>query len=259
MFTLYCDDSGTHAQSDIAVAGCYVSTVEQWQEFKRNWDDANRRENFGVSHMADFVAKKEQFSSPEWQDDAKRERTIKRLINIIKTRAYIGFAAVVVKSAFDEVIVNGSLREKFGENHYAFAVRLCTALLDKWRQKHGYKQPVRFVFDRLSKGRGDINAIFQTLLLGGEHALSKYGVHEDCWSFESKAHVVQLQAADIWAWENYRYMLDCFIPGKLKGLQPAPPRASYLALIKSPVVVRYHVKHTLEELVRVSSVKGLEA
>jgi hypothetical protein len=58
MFTLYCDDSGTHAQSDVAIAGCYISTVEQWQEFRRNWDEINAREDFGVFHMADFVAKK---------------------------------------------------------------------------------------------------------------------------------------------------------------------------------------------------------
>ena len=102
MFTLYCDDSGTHPKSDVAVAACYVSTVEQWTDCKRNWDEANARENFGVFHMADFVAKQKQFSAPEWSDQRKRDRTIQALINIIKTRAHIGFAAVVEKSAYDE-------------------------------------------------------------------------------------------------------------------------------------------------------------
>ena len=118
MFTLYCDDSGTHPKSDVAVAGCYVSTVEQWTEFRRNWDEANLRENFSAFHMADFVAKQEQFSAQEWQDKAKRDRTIRALLNIIKTRAKIGFAGVVEKSAYDAVIASSNLREKFGENQF---------------------------------------------------------------------------------------------------------------------------------------------
>jgi hypothetical protein len=97
MITLYCDDSGTHVNSIVAVAGCYLSTVEQWAEFQSNWDAANQREHFGVFHMADFNAKQKQFSNPEWSNSHKRDRTIRSLINIIKTRARFGIACAVVK------------------------------------------------------------------------------------------------------------------------------------------------------------------
>jgi hypothetical protein len=177
---------------------------------------------------------------------------IQALINVIKTRAWVGFSVVVVKSAYDEVIVNGKLRDKLGENHYTFAVRVCTALVDKWRQKHGYKEPVQYVFDRLSKGRGDIDAIFNILVKGGLDADRRYGVFEGSRCFQDKAQVVQLQAADIWAWENYRYMGDCFIPSRTPGLVAKDPRQSYLALRRSPVEVKYHVRESLEELVRLS-------
>jgi len=123
MFTLYCDDSGTHSKSAVAVAACYVSTVEQWTECKRNWNEADDRENFGVFHMADFVAKQEQFAAPEWSDKTKRDRTIQALINLIRTRAQIGFAAVVEKSAYDDVVLESALRHKFQDNHYAFCIR----------------------------------------------------------------------------------------------------------------------------------------
>jgi hypothetical protein len=49
-------------------AACYISTVEQWTEFKRNWKEVDDRERFGVFHMADFVGRKKQFElfeSPE--------------------------------------------------------------------------------------------------------------------------------------------------------------------------------------------------
>jgi hypothetical protein len=249
MFTLYCDDSGTHAQSDVAVAACYIAPVEQWAEFKRNWDEANSREQFGTFHMADFVARKEQFRSPDWNDSVKRDRTIKALINIIRTRIQVGFAAVVVKSAYDEIIRNGEFADKFEKNHYAFAVRLCTVMVDRWRAQHRYTAPIQYVFDRMSKGRAHIDAIFDTLLLGGDLAFNRYGVFRDCWSFQDKSQLVQLQAADIWAWENYRYMTDCFMPSQ-GGQNPKNPRASYLELRRSPVHTRYHIRHSLEELVR---------
>jgi len=108
----------------------------------------------------------------------------------------------------------------------------------------------------LSKGKGDKDAIFETLLFGGQHALAKYGVFKDCWSFEDKALVVPLQAADIWTWENYSYMVNTSIPGKLQQQNAKQPRKSYRALIDSPVQVRYQLSHTLEELVRRSGSLG---
>jgi hypothetical protein len=248
MFTLYCDDSGTHKGSDIAVAGCYISTVEQWEHFKRNWKEIDEREHFGVFHMADFVAKKKQFALPEWQDEDKRNRTIRALVSTIKIRAKIGFCAAIQKSAFEEVMTD-DIRGRFGNNHYAFAIRLCTALVDQWRRKHGYTERVQYVFDRVSEGKGDIDAMFNIYASGGTDALHRYGIFEDCWSFQNKADVVQLQAADIWAYESFRYMRDCLIPEKLHGIK-TKPRGSYTALRGSPIVVRYHLKHSLEELVR---------
>jgi len=248
MFTLYCDDSGTHKGSDIAVAGCYIATVEQWEHFERNWQEINEREHFGVFRMADFVARQKQFAAPEWKDEAKRDRTIRALISTIKTRAQTGFSAAVVKSAFDEVIT-AEIRERFGSNHYTLAIRLCVGLIEKWRQKYGYREPIQYVFDRQSEGKGDINEMFRIYVSGKEDALRRYGIYEDCWSFQDKAQVVQLQAADIWAYENFRYMRDCFIPEDLSKLRKLP-RRSYRELRGSPVQVRYHVRRTLEELAR---------
>src|SRR5262249_17292892 len=84
------------------------------------------------------------------------------------------------------------------------AFRVCTALVDRWRERHRYADRIEYVFDRLSEGRQDVDALFHALLPGGPDALRRYGVYEGCWSFQNKARVVQLQAADIWAWENYR-------------------------------------------------------
>ena len=251
MFTLYCDDSGTHAQSEVAVAGCLIADLKQWDKFKDNWDQANEQEKFDVFHMADFVAKQEQFKEPEWQDEKKRDRTIKRLINIIQTRAQFGIACAVVRSAYDEV-VTPDLRKRydklFGKNHYTFVVRHCIAHIEKWRLKHNHVEPIQYVFDRLSKGRGEIDAQMEVAVSGREDAIRRYGIYKDGWSFQDKAVVIQLQGADIWAYENYKYAAETYFADAAKR---KPARASYRALRQRiPNVVRYHNKASLTELVR---------
>jgi len=78
MVTIYFDDSGTHAQSSVAIAAAYVGSVEQWKFFERDWKDANAAEHFGVFHMADFSAHAKPFDTKEWYDEAKRTRTLHR-------------------------------------------------------------------------------------------------------------------------------------------------------------------------------------
>lgn len=153
-FTLYCDDSGTHAQSHIAVAACFVAPVLQWEHFAKDWNAANDAENFGVFHMADFVAKKKQFALPEWQDPQKRDRTLRRLVNIINTRKQHGFAAAVEKVGIEEEMPRHFADGyEVGKNHYTFAVRMCLAKVRKWRKKYGHTEPIQYVFDEMSKGK----------------------------------------------------------------------------------------------------------
>jgi hypothetical protein len=60
MYEAYFDDSGSNAQSEIAIAACYVSTRRSWVEFVNEWDLARHQEGFDTFHMAEFVAPGEQ-------------------------------------------------------------------------------------------------------------------------------------------------------------------------------------------------------
>lgn len=249
MFTLYCDDSGTHSQSEIAVAACLIASVDQWDKLKDEWDRANECEEFGVFHMADFVAKQEQFSSPKWANQAKRDRTIKRLINIIQTRVQFAIACAIVKSAYDDV-VSENIQHPFWvdrKSHYTFTVRHCIAHIQKWRSSFHRLEPIQYVFDRLSKGKDEIDRQMELGATGGELALQAYGIQQGGWSFQDKAAVTPLQAADIWAWENYKYFVDSFLPESNKQ---KPRRKSYQALLKVPHTVRLHNKESLANLIR---------
>lgn len=109
--TVYFDDSGTHKESSTAVAACYVSTVEQWKLFERDWKYIDNLEGFGTFHMADFAAGEEQFKN--WTDE-KRKRVLDRLCAIIRIRARMGFFIAVRKADYDKVIT-GRFRDYCGK------------------------------------------------------------------------------------------------------------------------------------------------
>src|SRR5690349_14923735 len=84
MFTVYFDDSGTHPESNIAVAACYVGTCDQWTCLVRDWEAAQADEGFDVFGMADILNGAREFR--QWSED-KRDRVIRRLITIARVRA----------------------------------------------------------------------------------------------------------------------------------------------------------------------------
>ena len=244
MLTLYCDDSGTHADSDIAVAACFISPVEQWKKFAKQWKKIAQQEGFDVFHTADFNARQQQFASPEWQDNGKRNRTYRALIDTIKQRTMVGLGVAVEKAGYDQ-IVPAAIRDRIGKNHYTFALYICMGFIKKWREEARVTEPIQFVFDRVSKGKGEIDSYFETLVSGGDHARVHFGVQGKCWSFRDKAEAVQLQAADIWAYEFFRFMRDCYSSGQKE------PRKSLLSLALSPKqFTEYHNRETLTEFVR---------
>jgi hypothetical protein len=246
MFSLYCDDSGTHAESKVAVAACFVAPIVQWECFDRDWRAANEAEDFGVFHMADFVAHQKRFGRVEWQDSDKRDRTVKRLINIIVTRKQYGFFTVVEKDAYDAEVPQ-DIRDKYklGKNHYTFAVRMCMANVSKWRLKYGHKEPIQFVFDRLTKGKGEIDAIFEAALKEGDEQALTHGISRDIgWSFQDKAKILPLQAADMLAWESLHYMQKVSL-----AETPETPRKSFAALTERTTDRGFHNRESLRQLI----------
>lgn len=243
--TVYFDDSGTHPESDIAVAACYVASVEQWKEFERNWKEANEQFNFGVFRMADFVAKKAQFADESvWTAD-KRNALIKHLIAIIKTRARIGFCAALFKSDYDAAIPD-DLKARLGSHHYTFAVRQCLSMIHKWRMEYNISEPMQYVFEDGTKGKGEIITTFDRV---SEEPPVKdaFGLIPGGYSFIPKSiSMPHLQAADILAWESLWHMKNTVVNSMSRA---TPKRRSFAALCSSPMKDSFFHEGNLKKLV----------
>ena len=239
MVTVYFDDSGTHQQSEIAVAACYVSDVRRWTDYESAWlpilVDAGIEES--GFHMADFVAHAKPYDT--WSDD-KRDKVLRAFISVINKYAYEGAIAAVVKSDYDR-LVTGKLREKLGEYHYTFAVQSCLAHIEYWRKVRSDSQPVQYVFDRMSHGKHEIINLFDDI--ERRKTAVAFGIEPNGYAFQNRKYVVQLQATDILAWEAAKYMKVCQFTGK-------EPRKSFQSLVSSvPTLARFFDQSTLPSMV----------
>jgi hypothetical protein len=91
------------AASEVAVAACYIATVEHWGELKRNWDEINAKENFCRFHMAWLISLAGRGNLPRQngRTTKKRTGTISKLVSVITTRMTLGVVAAVMKSAYE--------------------------------------------------------------------------------------------------------------------------------------------------------------
>ena len=208
-FEIYWDDSGTHKESPIAVAACYVATKEQWDLAVREWSEVQAVEGFGAFHMADFMAHPSVGKKPfcDW-DQRKRDRVYYRLASIINTRVRMGFALAVPKKHFDTYLLSTLMKDEQGKEHFTFAVKSVLGWVAEWHERYGLGKSVQYVFSLMSKGKGEIMQIFDLLKEHPEIAQRlgfKYR-DPDGLMFQNMESFKPLQAADILAWNTYNFM-----------------------------------------------------
>jgi hypothetical protein len=135
-------------------------------------------------------------------DDSKKLRVIRALREIIAERSVQGYGIAINKKDYND-IVQGDIRKKMGDRHYTWAVRTVIGMIENWRQNKQIIEPMEYIFDRMSEGRGEIVKVFVDAESTG-NALHRYGIYKGCHSFRDKAEILPLQAADLVAWLVYQ-------------------------------------------------------
>lgn len=215
MYELYFDDSGTSAQSQIAVAACYISRKRGWDEFVKEWDDVAYQEGFSgqAFHMAHFLAPKEQQKKPwcDWDAD-KKKHVYSRLAGVINTNKQIGIAVAIPKDVYASLPER--IRKYHGSEHYTFAVRMCLMRILDWRIKSQITLPMQYVFDWEEPWTAKHQEI--SSLMGGVHEKLQpfFGLDGGGFSFQHKEVYKPLQAADVLAWQMNNYMPKIYPQGE---------------------------------------------
>ena len=209
MFTAYFDDSGTDANSDIALAACYISAKRGWGEFVEAWDTARWEEGFDSFHMSDFMSPPTQGKKPwcDW-DKEKKSHVYNRLAKITNENKRIGIALAVPKAVWDRT--PNYIRGHYGQQHYTFAVRVCMNRIVRWRAESLINHPVSYVFDwemHRTPKREEISKVLDIVARPQNWVVDDLlGLEPDGYSFEHKEEFKPLQAADILAWQMRSHM-----------------------------------------------------
>jgi len=220
----------------MTIAACYVSTKEQWDEFNRNWGDVLKGEGLAFFHMTDFMARVKPYD--DW-DQTRRDRVYYRLASIINTRIRAGFVLGLPAESFD--LYPQHLKDALGKRHFTFAVRSALDLVRHWYASYGRGKAVRYVFDRMGKGKGEIMEIFELMKERSEIA-AEFGAlpgKTDGIAFQNKEFSKPLQATDILAWNMRSFMQNEI----RRGLPEAPSRVRpYFQILResrSPVRIGF--------------------
>lgn len=241
VFTIYFDESGTHGRSKaVVVAGC-ISTVERWTLFEQEWKAFLNEEGISILHRNDLENFRGEFQEKYGWNPSRRERVVRLAQGIISRRINFAVCSAVIKRDYDEIIT-GDMRDYYGRHYYTFCVNDALRLVANWIRKYSRTDPIAYVFETGAEGSGEVAARF-TKISGNEKLRKLYNFGS--WSFAPKRDLVQLQAADLWAYETFKQMDNRVVDGVKRKV-----RKSAEVLTKCPHASNYYLK---EDLVRLAS------
>jgi hypothetical protein len=133
-FTVYLDASGTKRKPVLTVAG-FVSRVDKWERFEKEWPAILNAEGINIFRMTDFVSSNGDFKGWKGPDHtARRKDFLNRLIDCVKRNTNRGFSANLIMEDYAHLDQEYMLSEVYGKP-YPFCAGLCMAMVDKWAQK----------------------------------------------------------------------------------------------------------------------------
>ena len=199
MFTIYCDDSGTHPESRVAAVAGYIGKVGQWENFQKEWKKALKEFGIKEMHRTDLETWHNEFET--WGPHL-RNKFLQRIQPIIRDHITFPIGCAVIKEEFERIVPT-DVKAKFG-GVYGWCVHDCLVAMRVWYDGKDYRNPVQWVFEAGTIGHGQVDAMFEELY---KNPITRDKYHIKGWSFVGKS-VVPLQAADVLAYEMVKQITN---------------------------------------------------
>lgn len=197
-YNAYWDESGTHDPRILTIAG-YIATERQWEAFAREWNATLSKEDIKTFHMKDFENPYGDFTERKGWHKRRKIDFQSKLIGIIKRRINIGIWTSVDVPAYEKLIT-GWRRERNG-TPYGFCVKSIMAQVALWAEHFKRNEPIAHVIEDGAGYNHEIERAFRATFDNEE--LRRF-FRLGSLSFETKGRAVQLQAADLLAYEVWK-------------------------------------------------------
>ncbi len=206
IFTAYLDESGIDPKAqDIVLAG-YLATNDQWKAFEHEWNNAISEFGLSQFHMTDYAAKVKPYNT--WTTKQREDRYA-RLVKIINSNTTCSVGMIM--SRVEYAAAMGDIARTMPAGSYGFIFTQLTLFTPVALWSMGNTRPqIAYVLER-GAGRhiGDaihimdeIAELFDRISLE-QNRISPLGYLSA--KTEKKERFVPLQAADILAYQLYRF------------------------------------------------------
>jgi len=240
MFQCFFDEGGGEDHGFIAVCG-YVASVERWKRFETDWRAMLKSHEVPYLHMKELA----HFNGPyrKWKGDEKgRIAFLRNAGALVCGSADYGFLCVARYADFEKVNRKYYLAENF-HSPYALAGRFCIARANSWMREIGRTvKEIDYVFDR---GGPDVAGLTE-LMHRSNCQIPSFKPSRDT---ETEAGMVQLQAADYFAYELRKAMVD---HSNDRYRKPEEFRKSFQAIMDVAIDQGYYGESELVELCEAS-------
>jgi hypothetical protein len=199
MICSYADES---ADSRVYSVSALLGRLSTFVELGRQWRLALIDEDIGEIHAARLENRRSPYDRLERD---QRDRLQRRFIGLITRLPIWGFHSFVELTAHKKYAV--ALRKQLDgyDDPHLFAFRMAVEVMaieiDDYRVKN---EPIAFVFDQHQQHESKARELYDKLSLGDWPLAHRLGSI----TFGSRATYVELQAADLWAYEARKNISD---------------------------------------------------
>lgn len=216
MLAAYTDESGTHGQADILVVATLISPVLEWERLTRSWERILAKYKVANFHAVDCSHGTELFKPPMPKEH--RMALYKELVAVM--RRYVShrtWTAIVMPEYMQFFKVHYRSRAK--PMAYTLGATGCASRIRRLAEQQDALIP--YVFEQGAHGGKYTMAMFQKLIKNGDKDFYRMG----SLAVEKRENLAALQAADLHAYEVYKYCADQ-LAGKNRAV-----RESFLELM----------------------------
>jgi hypothetical protein len=237
MFKAYFDESGTHQNSSLVCVAGYLFSRENAVKFGELWKEKVKPllpNNVKVFHAVDCYAQQKDFKNISEED---RDAIFDAMIAITKDTVDLGIIVGIEPSEYESAINKQDKIKRMIGTPYTLCALTCTEYaVDRLIEKQ-LEGDIFYYFEDGCKNRGELEKFLLTI--SQSPALKqKYRFYD--YGFPTKEEAVQLQAADLLAWEWQRSYATAYQPGcenrewrmTLKGLVEKPHRCEHLTQVQ---------------------------
>ncbi len=200
MLSAYFDESGTHDDSKVFVVAGLIAPVEKWERLSESWTKTLRREGLEHFHMVDCCHGVGLF---EGWDAIRRRQLFEKLVRlIVRDVPFRTWTAIAMDDYFS--LYPESDRKKAAERLYTICAPACASRIRYLLDGREDVDVIPYVFEQGGRGGPRAAGMFRTLIDSGASLI--YGM--GALAVDDRRRMPPLQAADIHAYEVYKYFSD---------------------------------------------------